>query len=43
MRGNRGVLVVTRDNKQHVVGSQDAEALAQALLTALDTAGRGRA
>ncbi len=43
MRGNRGVLVVTGDNKQHVVGSQNPEALAQALQTALDKAGRGRA
>jgi hypothetical protein len=35
MRGDRGVLVVTRDNKQHIIGSQQPEALAAAIIAAL--------
>ncbi|NLV43027.1 MAG: hypothetical protein GXY07_00850 [Candidatus Hydrogenedentes bacterium] len=31
MRGDQGILVVTRDNRQHIVGSQTPEALARAI------------
>lgn len=31
MRGNQGALMVTRDNRQHIVGSQTPEALACAV------------
>ena len=36
MRGNRGVLIRTRDNRQHILGSQNPEALARAIQEALD-------
>ena len=39
MRGNRGVLIITNDNKQHVVGSQNPQALAQAIRDASESRG----
>ncbi len=35
MRGNRGVLILTHDNRQHIVGSQNPEALAAAITKAV--------
>ena len=36
MRGNRGVLITTCQNKQHIIGSQTPEALAAAIREAVD-------